>query len=833
MGIILKFVLRNIKENKFRTFLIIFSITLSAALFFSAMAISDTVAEMYLQRAKSQFGSAEIMITPNKDSPSSLFRAYKANEFNQQLEYVVGAVNKGGRYSYQPGQTIPVTIRGYEYSQLQKMNPIRIQEQYNLDPFQEKKVIISREAANKYDLSLGSSLNLQIKGYKHNFIVSGIANSRGLFRPQEGRITVVVPREKLASLYGARGRVSTIYIKTKPEVSVQQMIKQLNTEYDRYEVRKTLTRQEMKEYTSMITTPIKLMLPLVVLISVFIIYTSFKVITMERLPVVGTFRSIGATRRMTDFILLGESMTYGIIGGLLGCGLGLGILYIMKQVMASTAYMEVKTGVEMVYSMWQLVTAFVGAVGLAIVSSLLPIIKVSKISVKDIVLNNIEDRVKNKQWKMIVGIILLVAGIVTPFLVAGQSWALIADASCMLVIGVGIVLLIPQLTNLCIYILEKIYPYILGNEGLLAVKNLRNNKSVMNNIALLTIGIASLLMINTTSYSTSLELVNVYSDAQFQIWGGHPQADRRIIGRLKAIKGVKDVYGLYRSRGVKVTSHNQNIGNLYGVDGNQFFNYWDFNLVGDKEELLAKFSKGRKIILTSTLQEKLKVDLDDVITLQTARGKKPYQVAGFVNTIFNGGNAAFASAKYFKRDMKMRYKDDIYIKTYQSPDKVVKRIKEKFNRENIHVETIARMQEQEMKMWTGLLTLLKGFSVITMIIGIFGVFNNFMVEFISRKRTLAIFRSVGMSKFQTVKMILIEAVTGGLIGGIVGCFGGGLFIKMMELVLQALNLAMPMHYSLQMFVIAIISGIIVSVLSAIIPTLKSTKLNIVEAIKYE
>ena len=52
--------------------------------------------------------------------------------------------------------------------------------------------------------------------------------------------------------------------------------------------------------------------------SVFIIFSSYKVITLDRLPVIDTFRSIGATRKTVSRILLLESLPYGCAGGLLG-----------------------------------------------------------------------------------------------------------------------------------------------------------------------------------------------------------------------------------------------------------------------------------------------------------------------------------------------------------------------------------------------------------------------------------------------------------------------------------------------------------------------------------
>lgn len=52
MQIIFKFLFKNICEKKFRTFLVILSIGISAALFFASGAISDTAGKMFADQAR-------------------------------------------------------------------------------------------------------------------------------------------------------------------------------------------------------------------------------------------------------------------------------------------------------------------------------------------------------------------------------------------------------------------------------------------------------------------------------------------------------------------------------------------------------------------------------------------------------------------------------------------------------------------------------------------------------------------------------------------------------------------------------------------------------------
>lgn len=70
--------------------------------------------------------------------------------------------------------------------------------------------------------------------------------------------------------------------------------------------------------------------------SVFIIYSSYKVITLDRLPIIGTFRSIGATQKTVTRILILESALYGCMGGIAGIPLGIVVLKLILRGMGNT-----------------------------------------------------------------------------------------------------------------------------------------------------------------------------------------------------------------------------------------------------------------------------------------------------------------------------------------------------------------------------------------------------------------------------------------------------------------------------------------------------------------
>jgi putative ABC transport system permease protein len=174
MGIIIRFIIRNIIEKKFRTFLILLAITLSAALFFASVALSGTLERAFMQRMKKYFGTAEIVIWPNEKSPNWLFRIHRMESLRERFDYVVGALEVGWTYKNR-SETANIDIRGYDLADLQRINPFVLERERALQPFTGPKIIVSRKLAEKYDFRLGQQLELFLGEDRHRFVVAGIA----------------------------------------------------------------------------------------------------------------------------------------------------------------------------------------------------------------------------------------------------------------------------------------------------------------------------------------------------------------------------------------------------------------------------------------------------------------------------------------------------------------------------------------------------------------------------------------------------------------------------------------------------------------------------------
>ncbi|MDF2892255.1 MAG: hypothetical protein K0R80_2622 [Clostridia bacterium] len=832
MAIIFKFALKSIREKKFRTFLIIFSIMMSSALFFASFSMSGTVEQMVIDRIKKSTGSAEIMIYPGPKSPSPYVNDRAAMKIKDQADYIIEMIQGSALYKISETEDLNVNLNGYEYDELQLMNPITFKEESNVESFSGRRIIISSNMAEKYKLELNSTLELKIAGLKQRFTIVGIANPTGLFTEDGRTTTAVIPKETLENLYNMKGQATTVYIKPKDISQKQPLMEQLEQLYKRDKTAEVIPMEDIRRQSSTFTIPFMMMVVLVMSISIFIIYTSFKVITTEMLPVIGTFRSIGATRKMTDFVLITQSVVYGIIGGALGCALGVGVLYVMARTLLGPEGIASGFEVKMNISAFNFILSFGVALILAIFSSWVPIVKVSKIPVKEIVLNQIEKTHKKKHWKPIVGLIMAVSVLIIPRFIP-RDMAMMVNVLCMILSGVAVSFLTPELTKGFARFFEKAYLYIFGNEGVLAAQNLRENKNMLNNISLLAMGISAILMINTISYSVFKEVANAYKDMNYDIEVNIGGADRQVLSTIGRIEGVQDVYGGYSTYNIELGNGKDRIMMLAGVDSAKFNSYNDIGILGNPQQEIEELDGGRNIIITTALKYKLGLDIGDYITFNMKTGKRDYKITGLCETINYNGQAAFISDKYFKKDMEARYYTDVLVKSEGNIDQTVDHIKERFRDRGIRLITVAEMEKSNNDSNAALFSIFKGFSIMTMVIGIFGILNNFAISFMERKRVLAVLRSVGMSKGQSIKMIMIEALTGGFIGGAVGIIMGVMMISIIPYLLKTIDLPIDMTYDPVLLINGLLGGIIVSLIASISPALKSSKLNIIEAIKYE
>lgn len=82
-------------------------------------------------------------------------------------------------------------------------------------------------------------------------------------------------------------------------------------------------------------------------------------------------------------------------------------------------------------------------------------------------------------------------------------------------------------------------------------------------------------------------------------------------------------------------------------------------------------------------------------------------------------------------------------------------------------------------------------------------------------------------------MLLLEAMSGGLIGAICGVMGGLLITSIIPYILRSMGLKGTLLYSPSLFGLAVLAGVFIAVTASISPTLRTSKMAIITSLKYE
>ena len=342
-------------------------------------------------------------------------------------------------------------------------------------------------------------------------------------------------------------------------------------------------------------------------------------------------------------------------------------------------------------------------------------------------------------------------------------------------------------------------------------------------------------MINTISSSVVTEVANVYRSADFEIWMLYvEQGDRSLERIIRQVDGVSNTYGCYGAYNVELDGMDgERISYLQGIDPTKYTEYWNTDFVGDEKALLSQLDKGRNIILSETMKEKYGLETGDILKLRLRQITRAYTIIGFMNTMLQNGSIALISENNVKIDTGDRFYQEIYIKAFGDADKVVETLEKQLVQRPHYIKTVKQMEYENQKSNNNIFMILKGFSMMALVIGTFGILNNLIISFIERRRSLAMLRSMGMSKSQTLKMVFIEALSGGLVGGITGVVAGYFLLWSVPFVLKAINLPVPLLFPFNSIPTYVIAGTLITMAASISPAIKSSRINIIDSIKYE
>jgi putative ABC transport system permease protein len=829
MKLILRYLWRSLTEKKARTFLVLFSIAASAALIFANEGFKTTVAHMFYEADTRHAGNSDLMIRVKKDVGAGewintdLLKQYRknfiyANSFQQQ--YALYAPDIENMYYY--------TIYGVNMEEFQQHNPFALKEGSFKD-WNGYKVIMGEAYAGKYGFSVGDSIALEMNGKSYDFTVAGIARQEGIYLRElaDGGI-LFAPRDTLEHIFG--GTANLVYIKLQNQSQLKNIYDELTNTFADYDVQYALDKDVIQAETSNYVLPFQISSIAVIFMSIFIIFTGFGLINNERIASLGTLRSIGLTRKKLRKLLIAESALVGAVGGIAGCGLGIGVLGVIKNTYFKNNG-TFTTDIPIVFGWKAIVTAVLAAVLITVASAIFTISKTTGMQIKEIILHRQEQRITKNSRLWLLGIILLGACIVIPGQLGTNLTGMIAGCSLATGAVVGLILLIPTIVNLTAKAFGRLGA---SHEIYLGIRNVKDSKILANNLRLFAAMIAIVAYMVSIFHTMSYDLHYAWDnynllDVSYIL----RSSDQESLKRVKAVEGVSEAIAYYANYDSAFADSNTFINTLYGIEDSSFFGMNAVKWLDKVKKAVASLDEGNYVITTTILQSKLGLKPGDVITIQCGDRKGKFKITGFVDTNLGVGHIAYISGNNYRKLSGTKYYDNFMVRGNVDQNALKLNIKREFSKDVLSISTKQEMERANADKVDSIFKSINIYTYFAIAIGMLGIMNNIIAGYLERKRSLALYRCIGMSKKGISSMMLAEAVTLGVIGSTLGLITA--FI-MMRTIPQAVGMMwgnVTPKPAMDQVTVLYLAGLAAMLLISALPMRKTSKISIMESMKYE
>lgn len=825
MKIIAKYILTNVKEKKMRTAVMLLSILLSSSLLFVSFSIGASYESAQRKMARGMAGSAAVSVSAKEgvvytddipDLPSIDTKA---------------GILKGTALFHENGYYETVDLAAADLDDLKQINPPRLANGSEITDFFGSQVILPDRFTSKYNIKKGDTVSLQINGKSVKLTVAEIAAYDTVFLRHTRGVTALLPYSALSEILGYTGGYSEILIKPANKISAGELKNELEKALpdEGLQVSETVSEAQITADARQKTMPFFLISFFSLTMSIFIIFSSYKVITLDRLPVIGTFRSIGAAKKTVTRILMLESGLYGCIGGLMGIPAGILVLKFILQGMGQS----LPQGIEIapVITPFYALLSFTVAVIVSLLSAWLPIHRASRLPVKEVVLGMVEEKQIPGHLIAAAGVVLFLVSALLPRAATGNMLYILGGFSLLGMIAATI-LLVPQLTNVLSFMLEHVYSAVLGNEGKLAARNMRGNKNVTQNITLLFISISAVIAITVVGDFVTAYVSDVFSGAELEGFAdGHMEPE--FVEQVKKLDGMEKVLPVHVFD-KQIQAEGTTFSRLEAAHDLELYSSMfalSYTDQTERSQAVSAFGRGEHVILLSvSCMERSGFSIGDTLILSNGTVQSAYQVAGSFKSRATDNEAVIPSACAASDFGAEAY--DFLAYTALDPDAVMVQIRSMFGETSNWSRTVEEFNTDALSTVGTFLQPMHSMTYFILLLAAVGIINNLLINYIQKRRTIAMYKSVGLSSRQNIKMTLAEGFSSGLIGAVTAVLVSYMEIQTIFLVAGP-KISMVPKLNAQTFLFFGAMGIIITLVGSVVPIFKSRRMKLVEEIKCE
>ena len=820
MKIILKHILRNMKEHKGRSLLIFFALLVSTSVFVISMTIPDDLTIKIEDTLRGIYGNTEVSITTVDP-----FRIDDLKLNSRDFKYG-GYVSVDGIDQNEK----PIMLNGLNIETAKEFKIIG-EDVKDLGAYE---IVVGKKTADKQNYKVGDVIRFTKDNKTYSLVIKQIVNNKGLASISGDDPMFFSNLDTARNISGTpSGYYDTILLDMKDNDKIDDFIEYFEDHNDNYRISKTVDVKEIKEETQTIGTMMLMITLMATIMIYFVIGSLNKIVLAERIPIIGTFRRVGASRKKMNFILILENALYGLFAGFFGAILGTYLDSICSNVFISGDGIDISQKAVSI-SPSIIILGVIFAILLQVFIVTKEIIRTNKKPIKTLIFNTQNSRYRLRKRRTVIGFILLIASIVVFLTIKRLNVGLMG--LCMICYMIGVSNTLPVVFILLSKLGSKICKKFSMSTGLMCSKNMGYNKMIIASSRLVVSAISLLSSIVLMSNSITKEFSSFREVTKgIDVMVEEISKTNTEYEFLKNVKGVKEVNYLNSIFPDDVTYNN---GKKFSMPpGFYAEEKRNTNFIKEIDYKISNL-KENEILIDEKYAYTNKIDKGDTLTITYGEYNKTftYKVVGYIDSSNHSTarNMFAVNFNHMKNDLSLiPLQVQIVASDGYTAEELKDIVKDSIKEVGVKVYTTDEYiteQENQIAGITSIIYLIIGISVLLSFVGII---NNQVISFISRKKELAILNSTCMNKTQIKKLLALETIIANFVALVIAFVVTILTTAFINGFLE--NIGLFINISFDPVVVIRFSVIIYVILlfTLFFPFKRLKKMNIVEEIKYE
>jgi putative ABC transport system permease protein len=719
-------------------------------------------------------------------------------------------------------------------------------------------ILLTRELAEREGIKLDQTIQIQTVRGIRTFRVRGLLNPEGPAKIMSGSIAIMdYPAAQMA--FGKEGRIDRIDVSLLRGENLdavrERIIQALPGGYSVI-TPEGRTRQ-VEVLISHFQKNINLISFIAVFVGMYLIYNAVSISVVQRRKEIGILRALGATRREIISLFMGETFVMAIVGS--GLGLGFGFFFAKSAIGAvgqTVSELYMRTSITEIAISWpNLAIGFITGLVASLAAALFPALASTRITPVSAIRSApfSEEGFLSGKWSKIAALsfVLLAAALLLlyktfPATLLFHNSAALFIATIAFLLGVS--LATPTILQAFLAFFRKTISPRVGAAGRLAGLNLQKNIA-RNAVAAAAIfyGISVFVSSSGIIYSTKqsvLDWIDSYVRGDIIVTSGHPIATtgaQNIPMPVEMWKDIEKVPGVLSAdpfRKIYIDYHGRRI-LLLTLDIKRRMVYSPFKLAqGEREDMARLLPDQNYIAVNEAIASQEHLKPGDAMVLPTPEGPIEFKIA-VVNVDYSSDSGSILMDMHTYHKYWNEYLADSFSVRVTQKDQVESvrdEIARRFGSDRqLFVLPSREFKNEIRKVIDQGFAVNHAINIITMTIACFGIIVTLLASVLERTREIGILRSIGMLRSQVSRVVVIESMLLGIIGGTLGA-GAGIIIGWMSLegfLKGDYGASMQYHVHTASLFWAIVLSTLLSALAGVYPAQRAAKTNIVEALSYE